>query len=245
MIYRRLVAIFILYIMLLGTFPASATAPATAASLYAQYPELGFTLAIAPQTEPSLALVNRDHPLDSTFKPNVVTPKVTKKRGASITMQQEAAEALEAMFLAAESEGLELVAVSGYRSYSKQKTLYARSVERNGQEKADKMSARPGTSEHQLGLSMDLSCASLDNDLTSKFARKAEGKWVAEHCAEFGFIIRYKAAWTDTTGYQGEPWHIRYVGKQHAAWIAKMDVPFETYVAYLELVWQQDTAQGS
>ena len=244
MIYKRWVAILILCMLLLGTLPASAVAPSTAASLYAQYPELDFTLAIAPQTEPTLALVNRDHPLDSTFKPKVVTPQVMKKRGASIALQPEAAAALEAMFQAAESAGLELVAVSGYRSYSKQKTLYARSVERNGQEKADKMSARPGTSEHQLGLSMDLSCASLDNDLTSRFARKAEGKWVAEHCAEFGFIIRYKAEWTDTTGYQGEPWHIRYVGKQHATWMVKMDVPFEPYVAYLELAWQQqDTAQ--
>ena len=242
MTHKRAFAYLILCMLLVVALPAWAATQSTTDALLAQYPDIGITFTSAPYTEPLLTLVNRDHPLDSAFKPKVVTPKVDKKHGASIDLQPEAAASLEAMFLAAESEGLALVAVSGYRSYSKQKTLYTRSVERNGQEKADTMSARPGASEHQLGLGIDLSCASLDNDLTSKFARKAEGKWVAEHCAEYGFIIRYKAEWSDITGYQGEPWHIRYVGTLHATWIAQMDVPFETYLAYLELVWKQQAA---
>jgi len=223
--------------------PALAQKTSTAQALFEQYPDVGFTLPADPAAEPLLALVNRDQALSDQYRPKLKTPKVEKKRGADVDLQPEAAAALEAMFLAAKTEGLELVAVSGYRSYGKQKTIYTRSVERNGQQKADRMSARPGASEHQLGLAMDLSCASLDHDLTSKFARKPEGKWVAEHCAAFGFVLRYKAEWTDATGYQGEPWHIRYVGQQHAELMTRLDVPLETYLAYLSLVWQKQNTQ--
>jgi hypothetical protein len=57
------------------------------------------------------------------------------------------------------------------------------------------------------------------------------------HCAEFGFIVRYKTEWVKTTGYKGEPWHIRYVGREQAQFITKLNVPFDTYMAYLQLVW--------
>ena len=236
---RRVYAILLVFLTFLYTMPAQAADHPTAEDLFAQYPDPGFVLTLAPQDDPLLVLVNRDHLLPKSFKPKVIAPRVAKKRGADIEMQAMAALALEEMFLAAGTEGLELVAVSGYRSYSKQKTLYGRSVERNGPEKADLMSARPGASEHQLGLAMDISCASLNHELISKLMRKAEGKWIAKHCAEYGFIIRYKEEWTATTGYQGEPWHIRYVGVQHAQWIMAANVPFETYRAYLDAVWQR------
>ena len=236
---KRLIALLLLSMAFSVTVAGPALALPTADSLLASYPELGFALTAAPQDDPMLVLVNRDHPLSPTFKPERRTPDVARKRGADVDMQPEAAVALEAMFLAAQSEGLSLVAVSGYRSYGKQKTLYARSVERNGQEKADQMSARPGASEHQLGLCMDVSCASLDNVLTSKFARKAEGKWIAAHCAEYGFIIRYQDGWSSVTGYQSEPWHIRYIGRQHAERLTALDVPLETYLRYLELLWKR------
>lgn len=238
MIRKRFLPFLLLSLVALVPAAAQAAKLATPEALYEQQPNPGFILSIAPQDDPLLRLVNRENRLPSSFKPKVVTPRVAKKRSADIDLQSEAATALEAMFLAAESEGLRLVAVSGYRSYGKQKTLYARSVERNGQEKADRMSAQPGASEHQLGLSIDLSCASLDNILASKFARKAEGKWVATHCAEFGYIVRYQDAWSSVTGYQGEPWHIRYIGSQHARLVNELNVPLETYLAYLDLVWR-------
>lgn len=235
---KSCIILLLLGLLMLADVPALADRLTTPEELYAQYPNLGFTLPADPATEPLLSLVNRDNLLPSNFKPKVTTPKVAQKRHADIDLQPEAAAALEAMFVAAQAEGLELVAVSGYRSYRKQKTLYARSVERNGQEKADRMSACAGASEHQLGLAMDLSCASLNHELTSKFVRKAEGKWVQAHCVEFGFIIRYEEDWASVTGYQGEPWHIRYVGLPHATMISKLGIPFETYSAYLRLVWQ-------
>ena len=230
-------------LLLLGlvlSLPLSATAdtPTTAETLYAEFVSFGLRLTADPQTDPLLTLVNREHLLTGVYKPKVITPNVHQKKGEAIDLQPEAAAALEKMFEAAEAEGLQLVAISGYRSYGKQKTLYARSVERNGLEKADRMSARPGASEHQLGLAMDLSCPSIDEDLTSRFARTAEGKWVAAHCAEYGFILRYQKEWSLMTGYQGEPWHIRYVGVLHAKRMDLLDVPLETYVAFLNLVWQ-------
>lgn len=244
MMKKPLLAILMLSILILVLVPALAERRTTPEELLAQCQGSAFTLPADPTTNPLLLLVNRSNVLPSSYQPKVTTPNVAKKRHADIDLQPEAAAALEAMFLAAQGEGLELVAVSGYRSYRKQKTLHAQSVERNGQEKADKMSARPGASEHQLGLAMDLSCASLNQELTSKFTHKAEGKWIQEHCSEYGFIIRYKDDWSDLTGYQGEPWHIRYVGVPHALLIEKLDVPFETYYAFLALVWQQQTAKG-
>ena len=221
---------------------AVAEAPLTAEKLYAEFVSFGLRLTADPQTDPLLTLVNRDHLLTNEYKPKVMTPNVRHKRGGAVDLQAEAAAALEKMFAAAEAEGLQLVAVSGYRSFGRQKTLYQRSVERTGAEEADRMSARPGASEHQLGLAMDLSCPSLDEELTSRFSRKAEGKWVAANCAEYGFILRYQKEWSEMTGYQGEPWHIRYVGPLHAKRINLLDVPLETYVEFLQLVWQRQPA---
>lgn len=239
MLQKRVPAMLLGLLLLLGA-PA-ARAQTAAEALFQRYPNPGFTLAADPLTDPLLMLANRENLLSKSYKPTVETPAVAKKRGAAIDLQPEAAAALEGMFAAAKAEGLALAAISGYRSYRTQSTIYARSVERNGQAKADKMSAPPGASEHQLGLAMDLSCPSLELDLTSKFARKPEGLWVASHCREYGFILRYQEAYVNVTGYQSEPWHIRYVGQPHAELIAQLDVPLETYRDYLALVWQ---AQG-
>lgn len=235
---KRFCSLLICLCLLAGA-PAALAKPTHAEALFAAHPELGFPLTQDPQTDPLLMLVNRQHRLDARFKPELVTPKVAKKRGADIDLHPEAARALERLFDAAKAEGLSLSAISGYRSYGTQRTIYERSVERNGQARADRMSAPPGASEHQTGLAMDVSCKSLDHELTSAFSRKPEGKWVAAHCSEYGFILRYRKEWQDITGYQGEPWHIRYIGPQHAAAITALDVPFETYHAYLALVWQQ------
>lgn len=240
MFRKPIYAMLLSLLLLLGAATAQAQ-PSEADALFERYPNPGFTLAADPLADPLLMLANRENRLPKSFKPDVETPSVLKKRGADIDLQPEAAAALERMFEAAKAEGLSLSAISGYRSYRTQSTIYARSVERNGQEKADRMSAPPGASEHQLGLAMDLSCPALYHDLTSKFSRKPEGRWVESHCAEYGFILRYREAYIPVTGYQSEPWHIRYVGPSHAALIAQLDVPLETYRDYLALVWQ---AQG-
>ncbi len=238
---RHILSLFLAAALAFALLPAGAEPLSTAEELFALYPVPEAPLLLDPAFDPLLTLVNRENLLPASFKPEVVTPDVKARKGAAIDLRREAASILEALFADAQAEGLSLMAVSGYRSYSTQRAIHDRSVERNGQERADRMSARPGASEHQLGLAMDLSCESLKGDLSSSFAKKKEGKWIAEHCAAYGFIIRYKAEWTSVTGYQGEPWHIRYVGREHAMFLEKLNVPFEVYAEYLKLVWNANS----
>ena len=131
-------------------------------------------------------------------------------------MRKEAAEALEELFAASQKDGMELVAASGYRSEARQKEIYENNVATQGQEETDKVSSRPGRSEHQTGLAIDLTSAEMALALEETFIDTDEGKWLAEHAHEYGFIIRYPEGKSDITGYSYEPWHIRYVGKDLA-----------------------------
>ncbi len=182
-----------------------------------------------------LALVNRDYVLPADYEPDdLVRPDVKTTSGSAILMRAEAAQALEELFAAAKDEAdLTIYAVSGYRSYSTQAAIFERKIKNTGsKEKAQRLVAPPGASEHQLGLAMDLK-ATPDGNLSAAFAKTKQGQWVAENAHRFGFIIRYKEEWTDITGYSYEPWHIRYVGKEHAAIIYEMNIPLETYIEAL------------
>ena len=119
-------------------------------------------------------------------------------------------KAFQVMQEAAANEGIKLEIISGFRSYEKQQQTYQSWVNTYGREYADTISARPGYSEHQSGLAMDL------NSLKFAFADTKEGKWLAENCWKYGFIIRYPEDKEDVTGYKYEPWHIRYLGKETA-----------------------------
>lgn len=230
-------SVFLVILVLLSAWPSGTGAYSSADTLYRMYPQPPFTLETDPAQDPLLKIASRVSPLPSSFKPTVVKPRVPIKKNAEVLLRREAATALESLFAAAKADGMSLLAVSGYRSFQSQKYIYARSVERNGEAKASLMSAPAGASEHQLGLAVDVSSVALEGDLRSSFAKKKEGKWLAAHCAEYGFIIRYKQDWADITGFEGEPWHLRYVGPEHAAYIARLDVPLETYVAYLQQVY--------
>lgn len=181
----------------------------------------------------TLFLVNREYAVTADYVPcDLVEPKVPGS-GEHTMLRAEAAEALESMFAAAkEEQGYTLLAISGYRSYGKQASIYERKTASVGKKQAMRVSAPPGCSEHQLGLAMDLGCKN-STALTSRFGDTPEGAWVAENCHRFGFIIRYKAEWEEITGYMYEPWHIRYVGKEHAQRIHELDIPFEYYIAQL------------
>lgn len=118
----------------------------------------------------------------------------------------ETQKAFNTMAAAAKAEGLNIYIVSGFRSYDYQKGLYNRYANRDGKAAADTYSARPGHSEHQSGLSMDV------NSVSNSFAKTPEGKWLAANCYKYGFILRYPEGKTNETGYIYEPWHFRYVG---------------------------------
>ena len=145
-------------------------------------------------------------------------------------LRKEAADALKELFAAAKDEGYELIARSGYRSYDTQVALYERYVQQDGVEAADTYSARPGHSEHQTGLTIDITSESVHGGLTEAFGETEEGKWVAENAHRFGYIIRYPQARVSETGYQYEPWHLRYVGVKTATEIYQDQLILEDYV---------------
>ena len=187
--------------------------------------------AAAPQNDVDglLFLQNRQWRVSKYYEPKTIKAAVP---GQLQDMRADAAAALEEMFAACKEDiGVTLKAVSGYRSYQRQSTIYSNKVDRVGsKEKADEYVARPGASEHELGLAMDVGQKSDDVNLTSSFGKTKGGKWVAEHCWEYGFILRYKEGWEDVTGYSYEPWHVRYVGKEYAAMIHENEMPLEHFL---------------
>ncbi|MBZ4487381.1 M15 family metallopeptidase [Microbacterium sp. cx-55] len=163
-------------------------------------------------------VVNKQRPLDPLdYVPgNLVRVQGLQTMNSGI-LRQDAAEALQAMASAIDQSGVGAIGqLSGYRSYDVQVTTYAENVARGGQAEADISSARPGFSEHQLGITMDLmpcanGCGTLDD-----FGASPEGQWVAENSWQFGFVVRYEEGYTVITGYEAEPWHLRYLGPELA-----------------------------
>ncbi|MFW6293790.1 MAG: M15 family metallopeptidase, partial [Spirochaetota bacterium] len=125
-------------------------------------------------------------------------------------LTSDATEALLEMSADAADDGITLVVSSAYRSYDYQADVYARWVEQLGQEEADRVSARPGTSQHQLGTVVDFGC------ICDEFASQPAGRWLAEHARRYGFSLSYPAGYEEVTGYAYEPWHFRYVGRSAA-----------------------------
>lgn len=183
----------------------------------------------------TLVLVNAQNRISRSYVPeDLVKPEVrTRKKSleGNILMCRVAAGALEAMFEAALFEqGYTLYATSGYRSYGVQQILFNAKVEEVGsRDKAMRRVALPGTSEHQLGLAMDVQTPTQTN-LNANFGDTPEGLWVSENAHRFGYIVRYQQDWRDITGISYEPWHIRYVGVAHATALYRLRIPLETYL---------------
>jgi D-alanyl-D-alanine carboxypeptidase len=156
-------------------------------------------------------VVNKTRPLNpQDYAPPDLTPINIIGGGQ---LRAEAAAAMQALLAAYTAEtGLEMQSLSTYRSYSRQVDVYNGWVSSLGQEGADLTSARPGYSEHQTGWAMDLGAVPKQCDLDQCFAQTSQGAWLAAHSWEYGFIIRYPDGYTPITGYEYEPWHVRYVG---------------------------------
>ncbi|WP_165767919.1 D-alanyl-D-alanine carboxypeptidase family protein [Virgibacillus indicus] len=181
-----------------------------------------------------LALVNKQHALPADYVPeDLVVPDILFPFNEDLPkkkMRKVAAVALEKLFQSADEAGLKLYAQSGYRSYDTQVMLFNSYAEKNGEEAANLFSAHPGESEHQSGLTMDVTSSDVDFMLTEDFGETDEGKWLVEHAAEYGFIIRYPKGKEDITEYQYEPWHLRYVGTKAAKAIMSEEITLEEYL---------------
>ncbi|GHU66104.1 hypothetical protein AGMMS49983_15060 [Clostridia bacterium] len=178
-----------------------------------------------PDPNDILLMVNKHFYLPDGFAPTDLVPV------GNTMMRAEAGAAMQEMIDAAAAEGLNLWSQSGYRSYGVQVNLYADYSAQGGVEGADTHSARPGYSEHQTGLTTDL------NTITDAFGDTAEGKWVAENCWQYGYIVRYTKENTDVTLYKPEPWHMRYIGRDaakvmHDEGILSLEEYWVKYVLY-------------
>lgn len=185
------------------------------------------------QNQEFLILINKTNPVDSTYAPEDLASIqyfATDRSKEGRFMRAEAAAQFETLVEAAAKEGYELVMTTAYRSYGFQNTLYTNYVERYGEEEANTFSAKPGQSEHQSGLAVDVSSPVVDYALSDDFGETAEGTWMAEHAHEYGFILRFPLGKEEITGYQYEPWHLRYVGQPAADRIYEQGITLEEYM---------------
>lgn len=211
-------------------------------------------------------LVNTENLLGSDFEPNPLTKVTGVKRATSsaVYLQETAAQALISMFEAAQgvteytyvtesgrektgkfSNGMVLYLKSGYRSYGQQATVYNNYLARNNNVD-DGYVAKPGSSEHQTGLSADI----LNSDyasrptMTQDFKWTPEAQWMKANCAKFGFILRFLETKENITGIKFEPWHFRYVGKEAAQYIMDNELTLEEFTQAAQEAVEAFEARG-
>lgn len=175
------------------------------------YPRLATTFAGS-----EFVVVNKVNPLDPIdFAPQVreIESSSTLDNSRGLTLREVAATALEKLAAAMASDGAgKLFVNSAYRSYDYQSDLFVQKIEQYGEEEALVRSAKPGHSEHQTGLAVDVSVPAQGCAIMQCFGDTEAGKWIAENAWRFGFVVRYELDTVSTTGYTYEPWHLRYIG---------------------------------
>lgn len=166
-------------------------------------------------------VVNKKRPLPSNYVPAGMTSV------GGVSLRPEASQAMVDLQKSAAAAGYSVGALSGYRSFAEQTSTYNGFVSQDGTADADRYSARPGHSEHQTGLAVDLGTG--ECDLEACFGNTPTGKWLAQNAYKYGFIIRYPEGKESITGYQYEPWHLRYVGKELAEQLQKTGQTMEQF----------------
>jgi len=185
------------------------------------------------KTSEYIVLANKDSLLDENYVPEDLTDdlKCRKISYDPIRMRKTAAEALYTLFDAAEKDDIYLYAHSGYRSYKTQNTMYYNRLKKN-KGVDDGYVAYPGSSDHQTGLGIDvINKAGIGKKFTKAFGDTKHGKWLAENCWDYGFIIRYQADKEEITQIAYEPWHLRYVGVQVAQYMRDNHLSLEEFTA--------------
>lgn len=183
-------------------------------------PSQATSLAWFSITEPDSPwiVVNKQRPLSPIdyIPKDLVAPKfgTLNANPYGRKLRKEASTAIYKLAMAMYKEGKgSLIIQSAYRSYAEQKTIHARQVERYGLKAGEALAARPGHSEHQTGWAVDVSARGQGCQIRVCFGQTKAGSWIAKNAYKYGFVIRYPNYATPTTGYQYEPWHLRYVGK--------------------------------
>ena len=177
-------------------------------------------------------LVNKHRQLSSDYIPDdlVTIDDEYVKANEEIEIERNVAKAFYDMAEAASKDGMELMVSSGYRSYADQEEITNTYLELYGQNYVDNYVAKPGFSEHQTAMSLDIASKSVDT-----FVESNEYSWMMDNAYKYGFILRYPKSKEDITGYKCEAWHYRYVGKKIAKYIKEHNITYdEYYVMFLD-----------
>jgi D-alanyl-D-alanine carboxypeptidase len=174
-------------------------------------------------------LVDKFHQLDRCYVPCDLEEIDPLYNSGELLLRHEARLAFEVMCREAEFEGFHLEAISTYRSFDYQEKVYFKNLTQevlleSYQAERDKVSARAGHSEHQTGLAVDI------NDLEKTFEAAPEGRWLANNSYRFGFILRYPQSKESITGYDFEPWHFRYLGKELAKAVWNSGLTYDEFI---------------
>ena len=176
-----------------------------------------------------LMLVNKYNHLSNEYEPDDIENISIKYAYANNSVRKEVNEHFVEMCKAAKEQGLTLIANSTYRNYEKQESIYNSYVSKKGQEYADQYAARPGYSEHQTGLTIDIITY---NTKGEDFENTEEFKWLVDNSYKYGFILRYPKDKEYLTGYAYESWHYRYLGLEMAKKVHDENITYDEYYAY-------------
>lgn len=193
-------------------------------------------------TENLLVLVDKTHSLSRDYIPadlvsldNSGSYQVSRD---GFSLRSQAEKSLESMAAGALRDGLTLIVSSTYRSYTYQETVFERHVRELGETAAERESARPGTSQHQLGTAVDF------GSITDAFAKTNAGRWLTNHANEYGWSLSFPLGYEDVTGYRWESWHYRYIGKEAAAFQKKWFGDVQQFMIEFIDLWKRETPDG-
>lgn len=182
-------------------------------------------------------LIDKNHPVSSTYVPKDLVPLVKNEfyslNRNDLSLRPDVEKALREMAQASLKDGIRLLVSSTYRSYDYQKNLFAYWVKVDGLEEAERESARPGTSQHQLGVAIDF------GSITDDFADTQMGKWIYKNGAKFGWSLSFPKQYEDITGYRWESWHFRYIGVPACRMQEKWFCGVQQYLLEFIDLWKQ------
>ncbi len=181
-----------------------------------------------------LMIVNKYYHLDSSYQPNdLVNISNQYYYGEGHQIRKVVYDAFVDMWNQAKKDGIYFIVNSSYRTYAEQQSVYDGYKNSYGTTYADSIAARPGYSEHQTGLSLDI--FSTEYTTTSNFKGSPAYEWLVNNAYKYGFIQRYKEDTEELTGFSEEAWHWRYVGVEVATYLHEHDITFDEYYAYFIL----------
>jgi len=182
-------------------------------------------------------LIDKKHNIGSDYVPkNLMQVKgndLWNVNRNDLSLRPEAYRGLEDLSRAALADGIKLLVSSTYRSYAYQTRLFNRYVEEDGVELAERYSARPGTSQHQLGVAVDF------GSITDDWGETKMGKWVYQHAADYGWSLSFPQGYENVTGYMWECWHFRYIGKEMCRFQKKWFGDIQQFMLEFIALWKQ------